>query len=272
MPDAQITQDRFRLFIETKLGGELDRNQISRHIKSIATEGRSAGDDFLIGLTKEPISLNDTSELRKEAAAYGIKFAAATFSQITEAFKAQCAEFERELLEIVEDYEEYLSEERLLEESNRWLVVFPCGTSLTENIRFNLYYEPASRPCKRNYRFIGIYAQKTVAYVGMVEAIAVTSFEGGTFALTSEVGVVTNEHRARITNVIEETRYYDLKSDLRRFYLVDRFVETDLRKSTTGGLWGLRYLDLSTIVPNFRPDKNYATEELARLLKGREFQ
>lgn len=272
IPDGQITQNSLRLFIETKLGGELDREQISRHIASIATKGPGAGDDFLIGLTKEPISRNDAKEIKEEAAKHGIKFAGVTFSQVKDALKDQCNIFERELLEIVEDYEEYLAEEKLLEESNRWLVVFPCGTSLSENVRFNLYYEPPSRPCKRNYRFIGIYNQKTVAYVGMVEAIIVASFEEGTVALTPEVGQVTDEHRARIKKVIEETHYYDLKSAPHRFYLVDSFIETYLKKSSAGGLWSYRYLDLSAIVPSFSSHKVYGTQELANLLKGREFQ
>lgn len=271
-PDAQIAQERFRLFIETKLGDGLDWDQIRRHIKTIASKGSSEGGTFLVGLTKEPLSCGDVEKLKREAAKEGIKFAATTFSQLTDALKAQCAAFERELLDIVEDYEEYLSEEKLLEESNRWLVVFPCGTSIVENSRFHLYYEPASRPCKRNHRFIGVYADKTVAYVGMVVAVAVVAFEDETPIFTMEVGKLTDEQRTRIENVIKETRYYDLRTGIRRYYLVDRFVKTDLKKRSPGGLWGLRYLDLSSIVPNFKSVKEYDTQGLANLLSGKEFQ
>jgi hypothetical protein len=155
----------------------------------------------------------------------------------------------------------------LLEERNQWLVVFPCGTSITENARFGLYYEPASRPCKRNYRFIGIYNRKTVAYVGTVEAVAVASWSDGVVSFTEEAGRLTDDHRKRITIVVEETSYYDLKGDPTRFYLVDSFIPTDAKKTSLGGIWGLRYLDLSKILPAYNSRKDYTSEELAAALK-----
>ena len=271
VPDALITQEPLHIFIETKRGGDLDSEQIRRHFKSIAQHqtGVTRGlGTILIGLTKEPIAESDRKALAADAAMQGITFAAVTFSQIVEALRAQCADFERELLSIVEDYESYLAEERLLEERNQWLVVFPCGTSLTENARFALYYEPPSRPCKRNYRFIGVYNHKTVAYVGTVEAIAVATSCDGVLSFTEEAGQLTESHRKRITSAIEETPYYDLKAETHRFYVVDSFVPTDARKTSAGGIMGLRYLDLSKIVPGYNPRKDYTSEELAVALKG----
>ena len=198
MPDALITQEPMRIFIETKRGGAVDSAQIRRHFESIAQHkvgtGRRDG-TVLIGLTKEPIAESARKSLAAEAALQGITFAAVTFSQIVEALRAQCADFERELLSIVEDYESYLAEEGLLEERNQWLVIFPCGTTIAENARFGLYYEPPSRPCKRNYRFIGVYDRKAVAYVGTIDAIAVVSWSEGGFTLTEEAGRLTGDHR-----------------------------------------------------------------------------
>ena len=195
-----------------------------------------------------------------------------TFTQITEALRAQCADFERELLSIVEDYESYLAEEGLLEVRNQWLVVFPCGTSIAENARFALYYEPSSRPSKRNYRFIGVYNMKTVAYVGAVEAIAVTTFQDGKILFTEEAGLLTDKHRERITHAIDETNYYDLKASSNRFYLVYLFAPTDSKKTSPQGIWGLRYLDLSKIVKSYNPRRDYTTEQLAAALKGTTWQ
>jgi hypothetical protein len=260
-----------RIFIETKRGGDLDPAQIRRHFESIAKHhsgtGRGEG-AVLIGLTKEPIAESDRKSLAAKANVHGITFAAVTFSQIVEALRAQCADFERELLSIVEDYDSYLAEEGLLEERNQWLVVFPCGTSIAENARFGLYYEPASRPCKRNYRFIGVYKEKTIAYVGTVEAITVASWSKGVVSFTEETGRLTNRHRERIKSAVEETPYYDLKSDATRFYLVDSFIPTDAKKTSPGGIMGLRYLDLSKILPAYNPRKDYTSEELAAALKG----
>lgn len=274
IPDALITQEQMRIYIETKRGGVLDPDQIRRHLKSIAEKGGAGRGEgaILIGLTKEPIADSERKTLAAEAAGQGVTFAAVTFTQITETLRAQCADFERELHSIVDDYENYLAEEGLLEERNQRLVVVPCGTSIAENARFGLYYEPSSRPCKRNYRFIGVYNLKTVAYVGAVEAIAVTTCENGNISFSKEAGNLTDKHRERITNAIEETPYYDLKANPHRFYLVDSFAATDSKKTSPQGIWGLRYLDLSKIVKNYNPRREYTTEELAAALKGTTWQ
>jgi hypothetical protein len=68
-------------------------------------------------------------------------------------------------------------------------------------------------------------------------------------------------------HAVDETRYYDLKSEANRFYLVDSFVQTDAKKTSPGGIWGLRYLDLSKILTAYNPRKDYTSEELATALK-----
>ena len=270
VPEALITQKPLRIFIETKRGGDLDSGQIRRHLESIEQHqsgSHGSAGTVLIGLTKEPIADSDRKSLAAEAASKGITFAAVTFSQIVEALR-ECAASERELSSIVEDYESYLAEEGLLEERNQWLVVFPCGTSLAENVRFGLYYEPPSRPCKRNYRFIGVYHKMTIAYVGTVEAIAVASWHNGDASFTKEAGKLTAEQEDRIRNAVKETPYYDLKSNAHRYYLVDSFVATDAKKASAGGIMGLRYLDLSKIIPAYNPRKDYTSVELAAAMKG----
>jgi hypothetical protein len=88
VPDALITQEPMRIFIETKRGGDLDPAQIRRHFQSIAPPqgGTGRGDGtVLIGLTKEPIAEPDLKSLAAEAALQGITFTSVTFSQIVEA-------------------------------------------------------------------------------------------------------------------------------------------------------------------------------------------
>ena len=266
VPDALITQEPLHIYVETKRGGQLDADQIQRHLQTIATSGTRGG-EILIGLTKEQIAEADRKALVANAAAEGIAFAAVTFSQVAEALRQQCAPHESELLAIVEDYEIYLSDERLTEEREKWLVVFPCGTSVAENVRFGLYYEPPSRPCKR-YSFIGVYNRKVVAYVGKVEAIAVATFKDSGVDFVEEEGKLTDEHKQRIKAVVEATPYYDLRAEPNRYYIVDHFLGTDLKKTSSGGIMSYRYLDLSNILPSFNARKTYSTDEMAAALKG----
>jgi hypothetical protein len=260
VPDGLITQEALRIFLETKRGGNLDADQIKRHLQSIS-KNSTRGGDILIGLTKERIAETDRKKLGEKATAHGIAFAAMTFSQIAEVLRGLCAPHESELLAIIEDYESYLSAEGLMEERDKWLVVFPCGETIAKNARFGLYFEPSSRLCKRCC-FIGLYKQKVVAYIGKVEAIAVVSFIGSDVDFVQEEGTLTDEHRRRIKEVA------DLKNVPHRYYLVDHFAGTDLKKTSPGSIMGFRYLDLSKLLPSFNPRRDYSTDEMAAALKG----
>lgn len=266
VPDALISQEPLQLFFETKRGNSLDFDQIERHIQNITTNS-SNRNSILIGITREPISQADRNHFAAAAETKGIKFVAITFSQVVESLRQPCADHEVELLAIVDDYEAYLLEEALLEEGNQWLVVVPCGTSINENVRYGVYYEPASRPSKLNYRFLGLYAQKAVAYVGCVRAIYGATFSGSDSLVDLEAGVANGGDKDRILEVVRTTQYYDLKAAPHRFYLVEEFLPFGLRKTSPGGIQGLRYLDMAKIDARYNPRVQHAATELVSLLK-----
>ena len=273
VPDALISQKGFRLFIETKRGGELDAEQIDRHIESIVEKQHDAYDDTLLCLTKEPIAVEKRDSWSKEIREAGFFFAATTFSQVVDALREECAPHETDLADMVRDFEDYLATEGLLDERHRWLPIFPCGSSLADNVRFGIYHEPAVRPCKRNNRFIGVYANKCVSYVGEVDAIVTVPHHHNQPSYTpEEYGTLTSSHKLEIEGVITDTEYYELKKTDTRFYLVDKFWPTDLRKSSHGGIRGMRYLDLTRILPACDELKTIGTEALAEKLRGCTFE
>jgi hypothetical protein len=268
VPDALISQQPVRIFIETKTGNAVDVDQIKRHLKTISSDTIKNGKDFLLALTKEPIQEQMKEQLTKTAQSKRIAFASVTFSRLLEGLEAQCADYERDLRAVLEDFKSYLTEAGLLDERNKWLVIFPCGTSFEENLRLRVYYEPQTRPTKAGYSFIGIYRQKIVSHVGRVESVAIVSFENKKYSFTTEAGCLTEEHKRQIIETIEDTSYYDLKSEPRRFYVVDRFVETESKKISPNGLWGFRYLDLSKLIPGYDSKVTYSSESLATAING----
>jgi hypothetical protein len=268
VPDALISQEPLRIFIETKTGGPLEPGQICRHLDGIAASTSRSRNDILIGLTRDPISTTERAALTATATSKGVIFTAVTFSQIVENLRAGCESHERELINIVDDYEAYLSSQGLLEQRDQYLVVFPCGTSIKENVRFNLYYEPVARPSKRNYRFIGIYAQKTVSHIGEIEAIGGAAYEGAAVTFNDELGTLTEAHKNRIKDAIEATPYYDLTDEPHRFYLVRTFHDTQVKKTSPGGIMGLRYLEIAKLSKEYKTRHRYDAAELAALLNG----
>jgi hypothetical protein len=225
VPDALISQKPLRMFIETKLGDGLWRDQIERHIASItAGPADQGGETYLIGLTKSPVSDPEKEAHAEYAKARGVQFRATTFTEIANLLRAACNDYEPNLIAIVEDYRSFLENEGLLDDRGRWMAVFPCGTSYPDNERLRLYYEGAERPSKDSCRFIGIYTRKTISLIGEPAAIVVCAYDNGAIRIEErDRGEETPEMIARIKDAFEHTDYYDLRPATMRFYMIDRW-------------------------------------------------
>lgn len=272
-PDGLISQKPMCIYIETKLWDNLDFDQIRRHIEGIArADVIPALNPILIGLTKSALDEKAKEKFTALAEEKGVTFAALTFTQIAETLREYCADHEDDLISMVDDYKDYLSEEGLLGMHNRWLLVFPCGTSRNENVKFGLYYEPAVRPYKRGYGFLGVYHDKFVSHIGAIEAVALASYAGGVISYVPVDGQLTEDHKLRIGKAISETRYYNLKAEQLRFYLAHEFQTTEWRKSSPYGIWGPRAFDLSRILENYDARHSYTAKEIATALQGKQWQ
>jgi hypothetical protein len=271
--DALIKQQPLSLFIEAKLGGTLNANQIERHIKSIKELNLPVGSAMLIGLTSEQLPPERLESLKGKAESDAIRFFSITYADLVAESRKLCADYEQDLLEIIEDYESFLTVEGLLANPYSRLVVFPCGTSWAENVRFGVYYEPPSRSTKWNCHFLGVYHRKAVSHVGQIEAAAICMMNGGKFLVqTEEYGTLTASHRSRIQQMIEATPYYDLASEPHRYYVVNCFLETNFRKVSSGGMRGHRYFDLSDYFDGQPPGPHTTTREVAAALNQQTFE
>lgn len=271
VPDALISQDAFRVFIETKRGATLELPQIVAHLKSISLDQVVGRTDFLLGLTKETLADNDIAHFGMLARQQRVAFAAVTFSQVVEFLRAECEISDQNLLSMVADYEEYLTEEGLLSDRNRWLPIFPCGISYDENKHFAIYYTQPSRPVRALHEFIGIYALKRVSLIGRIKAILLSDFDGGSLSFTVEAGICSDADLARVQAIIEATHYYDLRGEAQRFYVFDKLYATGVTKTSPGGIQGMRYLDLAALLPDFTTARAYEAADLADLLNGKTF-
>jgi hypothetical protein len=74
-----------------------------------------------------------------------------------------------------------------------------------------------------------------------------------------------------IKAAFEETDYYDLKPATMRFYLVDRWSQTALRKETPRGLLGMRYIDLANYVPS-QDVSRLPADQMAEALRDKTFE
>jgi hypothetical protein len=271
VPDALISQNGFRVYVETKRGADLDVSQIQAHLDHISETHVEGKEDILLGLTKTPIIPSQENELLEYAKNKSVVFSAITFSQIVDALKGECSTSDQILVEVLDDYEEFLRSEDLLNDSNRWLAIFPCGQSYGENRDFGIYYTDPKRPVRRVGDLIGIYAQKTVSLIGEVIAVVLSSPAAERPVLEIESGELNEEGLNRIQDMIAATSYYNLSSEPHRFYVTSGFHETSIKKASLNGIQGMRYLDLVELVTSFDLANKHQIEDLAEMLKGTEF-
>lgn len=271
VPDGLISQAALEILVETKTGNYLDQDQVARHTRTFATgdyQPCGTSNRFLFGITKEQVAEKDRNALREMANQGGVVLICMTFTQIAEALKEMCPAYGREITEIVEDFAAYLSEEGLVEEYNQWLPVFPCGMSIRENVAYSIYYEPASRPTKVHYPFIGLYTQKRIAYVGEVKAVLVVEWNDGQEVWSAEKGEESEENKLLVREIIKATPYYDLDGADMRYYLVESFLEAGAKKTSRGGIPRMRYLHLPGLIRGYQPPFDRGAEQLAEALRA----
>lgn len=246
VPDALITQKPLSIYIEAKADGDLYPEQIQRHVDSVLQEKLPKGSSIIIGLTKKRPNQLVVKSFEDICNDKGINFAIITYSELLEILRKLFAEHEADLLEIVDDYETFLRSDGMLPNPLE-MVVFPCGTSWDENIKYKIYYEQSSKPSKAHVPYIGIYNNKRITHVGNIVGTCICQSDGENLSFEKESGTVTQSNIEKINNMIEETDYYDLSKGFERYYIIGDLHEINIEKSSSGGIRGHRYFDLQKL-------------------------
>jgi hypothetical protein len=272
VPDAYISQQPFNLYIEAKLDDRLDENQIDRHLKSAKNKAYPNGSVFLLGLTKERLPEVVDKKFRDMAVRFGVFFVGITYTQLADELIKLCTDFEANLREIIDDYSEFLSSQGLLINPSSRMAVFPCSTSRDQNVKFGIYYLPATRSDIFSCSIIGLYKNKQISHIGRIRAYGLWSYSSGKFEYSKEQGVLTDDDLEKVDRLIAASPYYDLRSVDHRFYMVDKFEEVNFLKKSSGGMRGRRYFDLKSYIPNVTFDQDTPFPLIANGLRDKSFR
>ncbi len=248
VPDALIEQKSFKLVVEAKRGTEANLQQLKEHLKAFKDEETKV----LVLLTPTEQTDDFRKALRQEVKKFNIESAAkgrevvdlcTTFEKIINSFGGIIADHDHEMRELLEDYEEYCYEEALLPQRDSWLRAVPCGKTFEDNKELKLYYQPATRS-SREHKYLGIYKDKRVRFIGKVQHIVKADLVEG--ELSGDLDGIASEKRDRIKEAIlraEKEEGYDISTG-HKFFLVEEFHETSFEKVSPGGLQSQRYFDL----------------------------
>jgi hypothetical protein len=276
IPDGFIKQDSFKIVIETKMHAGFRLDQLASHLNAFEDEGQS----ILLLISPEGLNQTSKAEIQVAISQYNnrqdknIQFTTTTFDDLIKCFKESIDNSrDFEMLDLIEDYENFCSGEGILPTWQFVMRALTAGRSIRENFEFNLYYDHAARGY-RKHKFLGLYQDKAIRGVGEIVNTVTCNLENGRLTdVKSESGKeVTGGELDRIRSVIplaNERNGYQIERD-HRFFLVDRFWETNFRKRTPYPIRRSKYFDL-----RFELETDYIPEsaqEIAGLLNGRDWR
>jgi hypothetical protein len=268
--DGFIAQESVKIVVETKQSeGAFYLGQLQGHLAAFGQEDHR----LLVLLSpSEAIEQGLLRQIREAARARGVTVLPTSFERIIGAALGTLADHEEEMRALVEDYAVFCSEEGLLPRDGYRMFVIPCGTSLEDNFAYRLYYCPADRTV-RNARYLGIYADKAVRYVGTIAKVAEceVDLETSTARAVNASPALTNDEQKRVVEASRSARdnhgWDTCKAH--RFFLCDELLETEFTKTSPGGIMNRRYFDLGDVLTAEPPA---SLKELATLLRQRTWE
>lgn len=150
------------------------------------------------------------------------------------------------------------------------MLAFTASESLTQNLKYRIYYDPATRSHNYPFKYIGLYQNKAVVAVGELQKIVYCDYHNGKLNAThnDDLSRLTTDEQQRVIDTIENTAYYNLREGS-RFFLVDRFYDTKYSKTSFSSLRAKRYFWLDEI-DGFKDGMN--AEQVAKLLNGKTWE
>ena len=249
VPDGSIHQTGFRILIETKLYNQYSKKQLFEHLGAFEQE------EVKILLLLDPEMPDDAlwSQLEQHLKDYNDKnntnvlVVAVTFEKLILHFREVISDFDFEMQNIIDDYEAYCMEEQLLPTGPFKIRAVPCGRTLNQNLKYNIYYAPRERGYQK-HNYIALYKDKAVRAIGKIQNIVAADYDyaTGKLQLNEMQAPVLPEQEQAISSIILDTRNnytWDISND-HEFFLVEKFHLTEFKKKTKYPLQGPRYFDL----------------------------
>lgn len=201
IPDATITQEGFKIVVETKLTDWFYSDQLMRHMKSFGDEKNKV----MITLASEPMAEAKLADFEKQLKEYNatqvhpVIHINTTFETMANAIREVIDDRDYEMQEVLDDYLNYCYTDGLIPVSDSWkyLRMQLAGTTLDFNTANNVYYDNTERGF-RAHDYLGLYKQKSLRAIGKVCA-RITAVETKTgVKYTPEYGELTEERKQLI--------------------------------------------------------------------------
>ena len=273
VPDATITQEGFKIVVETKMSDWFHSDQLLRHLKSFKEERNKV----LITIAPELMAKDKKAKFEEQLREYNenhdypVIHINTTFELLAEAVQGVIDDRDYEMQDVLDDYLNYCYNDSLIlvPDSWKWMRVQLAGTTFDFNIRQKLYYDDIDRGF-RAHDYLGLYKEKSVRAIGRITDIITTVLEeDGEITYSVEKGEIDDNKKRDIAIAIEDGKNYGYSLTKTRFFFVDKFYETDFRKTTPRAPMGSRVFDLTQVMGvSELPDTSVIAEKLKSITWG----
>ena len=273
VPDATISQEGFKIVVETKLSDWFYSDQLMRHLQSFGDEKNKV----MITLAPERMAEDKQVKFEKQLKEYNatqkypVIHINTTFEELANAIQDGLDDRDYEMQDVLDDYLNYCYKDGLITVSDAWkyMRMQLAGATFDFNVREGIYYDNAERGF-RAHDYLGLYRKKSVRAIGKIIArITAIEMDDGVH-YNAEFGDLTEERKEKIRLAMEDgdSHGYDVRSVEHRYFFVERFYETDFQKSTPRPPMGTRIFDLSAVLG---VTELPTTEEIATRLKHKKW-
>jgi hypothetical protein len=261
--DGYIGIPASKIIIETKLSSLEFKKKLLKYTKSFDLADRK----ILLHLSNQRYSDADEHEINKalESMVEGtpVYFYSKTFEDFAIQLNLLAGEhsYEQSLRQLSDDFSAYCETSGLIANNRDMLRAMACGQSFALNAKHQFYFDDATRGYQY-FTYLGIYAWKSVRYIGKVDNIIVADYspEIGLTVIESD-HEVTEDQKHRLSQAIKESVEAGWKIQTgHRFFLLKEFHKTDFKKTSSGGIFRVRYFNLKDIL-NAVPDSTAAIAE-----------
>lgn len=251
VPDGYLMQTSFKVVIETKMYDNFSVQQLTEHLNSFGKEEQK------ILLSLSPKVPNTTLQIQVKSGVdafnlsngVSVKYVPTTFQEIIDKFNNILEDHDFELIEIVNDYEDYCIHSGLIVDDDRMRAV-TCGWTLQENFQFSLYYDKVADGYS-DHSYLGIYSNKSIQGVGkLVNIIEADLLPNGQLNVKKSLSQPTPQQISNISQVIPaamNNNTWDISAG-HNFFCVDAFHQTDFKKITKYPLQGTKFFKLKTVL------------------------
>jgi hypothetical protein len=277
VPDAVISQKSFKIVVETKLYNQFGKQQLINHLNQFGSE------EIKVLLTIDPKPMKKSlydefaAELKKynadnmERLIHPIKHVNLTFEQLVEAMEDIVDDRDAEIIAVLEDFKKYCFDEKLIPDGYKWMRAVVAGTTFQDNIALNLFYDK-ERVKSSEHGYIGLYKDKSIRAIGKLKKTIIAEIVDGELKYRTENGdPATQDEIDRIKDAIQRASDYgyNLRTVSHRYFIVDRFIPLDFRKSSKNPIQKSKFFNLGEMLQyKTMPD----TETIAKDLDGRTWE